>query len=81
MFSKSKKPENKGALLVFGKSNLKGKNVFYLSKKASLAEAAKNLYSKLRLIKKLGYKNISISKIPNKNIGIAINDRLKRASS
>ena len=32
-------------------------------------------------IKKLGYKNISITKIPNKNIGIAINDRLKRASS
>ena len=81
VYLNKKKPENEGALLVFGKSNLKGKNVFYLSKKASLAEAAKNLYSKLRLIKKLGYKNISITKIPNKNIGIAINDRLKRASS
>ena len=81
VYLNKKKPKNEGALLVFGKSDLKGKNVFYLSKKASLAEAAKNLYSKLRLIKKLGYKNISITKIPNKNIGIAINDRLKRASS
>ena len=53
VYLNKKKPENKGALLVFGKSNLKGKNVFYLSKKASLAEAAKNLYSKLRLIKNL----------------------------
>jgi len=75
------KPKNNGALLVFGKSNLKGKNIFYLSKKALLAEAARNLYSKLRLIKKSGYKSIYITKIPNKNIGIAINDRLKRASS
>ena len=81
VYLNKKKPENKGALLVFGKSNLKGKNVFYLSKKASLIEAARNLYSKLRLIKKSGYKSISITKIPNKNIGIAINDRLKRASS
>ena len=81
VYLNKKKPKNKGALLVFGKSNFKGENIFYLSKNKSLLEAAKNLYSKLRLIKKLGYKNISITKIPNKNIGIAINDRLKRASS
>ena len=60
---------------------MKGENIFYLSKKKSLDEAAKNLYKKLREIKKKGFKNISITKIPNKDIGIAINDRLKRASS
>ena len=60
---------------------MKGKNIFYLSKKKSLDEAAKNLYKKLRQIKKMGFKNISITKIPNKGVGIAINDRLKRASS
>ena len=49
--------------------------------KIDLKRLAKKKKFKLRLIKKLGYKNISISKIPNKNIGIAINDRLKRASS
>lgn len=74
------KPKKNGALLIFGKSKVKGKNIFYLSKKKSLPEAAKNLYSKLRLIKNKGYKSISVNKIPNKSIGIAINDRLKRAS-
>ena len=75
------KSKSKGALLVFGKTKMKGENIFYLSKKKSLEEAAKNLYKKLREIKKKGFKNISITKIPNKDIGIAINDRLKRASS
>ena len=42
-------------------------------------EAAKNLYKKLRQIKKMGFKNISITKIPNKGVGIAINDRLKKS--
>jgi len=81
VYLNKKKPKINGALLVFGQSKFKGENIFYLSKSASLVEAAKNLYSKLRLIKKCGYKSISITKIPNKNIGIAINDRLKRASS
>jgi len=75
------KNKDRGALLVFGKTKMKGKNIFYLSKKKSLDEAAKNLYKKLRQIKKMGFKNISITKIPNKGVGIAINDRLKRASS
>jgi L-threonylcarbamoyladenylate synthase len=73
-------PKKNGALLVFGKNNLKGKNIFYLSKKGSLDEAAKNLYSMLRNIKNKGFKNISINKIPNHGVGIAINDRLQRAS-
>ena len=81
IYLERKKNKTKGALLVFGKTKLKGDNIFYLSKKGSLDEAAKNLYKKLRKIKKMGFKSISISKIPNKNIGIAINDRLKRASS
>ena len=68
-------------LLVFGKTKLKGKNIFYLSKSKSLDECAKKLYLKLRQIKKLKYKMISVTKIPNQGIGIAINDRLKRASS
>lgn len=75
------KARKNGALLIFGKNKSKGKNIFYLSKKGSLEEAGKNLYLKLRQIKKFGYKNISVNKIPNKGFGIAINDRLKRASS
>ena len=81
VFLNQQKPKPGGALLVFGKTKLKGKNIFYLSKSKSLDECAKKLYLKLRQIKKLKYKTISVTKIPNQGIGIAINDRLKRASS
>ena len=43
--------------------------------------AAKNLYKIFRRIKKLGYTKIYVSNIPNKKIGIAINDRIKRAAN
>ena len=56
------------------------KNYFYISKTNNLKQAAKNLYKTLRIIKKNGYKKIAIEKIPNKNIGEAINDRILRAS-
>ena len=41
---------------------------------------SENLYKTLRKIKKLNYKKICVMKIPNKKLGIAINDRLKRAA-
>ena len=55
-------------------------NFYFLSKNGNLKEAAKNLYSTLRKIKKNRYKSIAVSKIPNKGLGKTINDRLKRAS-
>ena len=55
-------------------------NYYFLSKKGNLREAAKNLYSTLRKIKKDKYKSIAVSKIPNKGLGKTINDRLLRAS-
>jgi L-threonylcarbamoyladenylate synthase len=74
------KAKPNGALLVFGKHTI-AKNIFFLSKKSSLSEAGKNLYTRLREIKESGFKNISITKIPEHGIGMAINDRLQRASS
>ena len=56
------------------------KNTFNLSKNSNLKEAASNLYAIFRKIKNLKYKKIYVAKIPNKGIGIAINDRLRRAS-
>ena len=53
---------------------------FYLSKKSDLKEAAKNLYSTLRKIKKDGYKRIAVEKIPKIGLGLSINDRLNRAA-
>ena len=53
---------------------------FSLSENSDLDIAASNLYKTFRLIKSRGYKKIQISKIPNTGSGIAINDRIKRAS-
>ena len=46
-----------------------------------MKEAASNLYKTFRKIKKQGFKKIYVVKIPNLGAGIAINDRLKRASN
>ena len=62
------------------KKKLNRPNYYFLSKKGSLREAAKNLYSTLRKIKKNKYKSIAVSKIPNRGLGKTINDRLLRAS-
>ncbi len=69
------------ALLTFGKSWPKGsKTTLNLSINSDLKEAAANLFSMLNKLDKSGAKNIAVTKIPNKGIGIAINDKLKRAS-
>ena len=75
-----KKPKNNEAFLLIKKRKIKSKNYYYLSKKNDLKQAAKNLYSFLRKIKKKGYKMIAVEKIPNIGIGKTINDRLNRAS-
>ena len=78
----NRKPENSSdAYIVFGKKFKKLKNHFNLSKKADLKEAAANLYKTMRKIKKSGYKRIFVSPIPNRGVGLAINDRIKRASN
>ena len=76
-----KKPSSSNhAYIVFGKRYKNFNNYFNLSKKGNLKEAASNLYKIMRMIKKNGYKKIFVSNIPNKGPGIAINDRLMRAS-
>jgi L-threonylcarbamoyladenylate synthase len=75
-----KKAKNNEAFIVFGKKYKKAKNIFNLSSKSNLNEAARNLYKMLRLIKKKNYKMICVSSIPQTGIGLAINDRLSRAA-
>ena len=74
-----KHPVDKSAYLNFGKKHKKEfKN---LSEKGSLNEAAKNLYHFIFLAdQNKDFKTISIAPIPNRDIGEAINDRLKRAA-
>ena len=78
----NKKPSSlNDAYIVIGKKFSNKKNFFNLSKNNNLYEAAANLYKTMRIIKKKGYKKIFVTKIPNLGPGIAINDRLKRASN
>ena len=69
------------ALIGFGKKFKSGKNHFNLSENGNLKEVANNLYKTMRKIKKQNFKSIAVVKIPNKGIGRAINDRLKKASN
>ena len=75
-----KKTKKGEALLLIKKNKINKINYYFLSKKGDLKEAAKNLYTILRKIKKDNYKSIAVGKIPNKGIGKTINDRLLRAS-
>ena len=75
-----KKPKNDEAYVLIKKKNFFSKNFYYLTRRKNLKEAAKNLYSVLRKIKRDGYKKIAIEKIPNIGLGKTINDRIIRAS-
>jgi L-threonylcarbamoyladenylate synthase len=75
-----------GALcLNFGSSNLLGSFEINLSKTGSLEEAARNLFSYLRLLDKkaseLSSSCIVVAPIPNSGVGIAINERLEKAAA
>ena len=75
-----KKIKKDEAFLLVKKGKINKTNHYFLSKKGNLKEAAKNLYSILRKIKKDNYKSIAVGKIPNEGFGKTINDRLSRAS-
>ena len=71
------------AWLTFGnlpKTLQKEKIMFNLSPSGNLFQACNLLYSGLRHLDSFGVKIIQVMPIPMKGIGIAINDRLKRAS-
>ena len=71
------------AWLTFGnlpKTLQKEKIMFNLSPSGNLFQACNLLYSGLRYLDSFGVKNIQVMPIPMKGIGIAINDRLRRAS-
>ena len=75
-----KKIKKDEAFLLIKKNKINKTNYYFLSKNGDLKEAAKNLYTILRKIKKDNYKSIAVDKIPNIGIGKTINDRLLRAS-
>ncbi len=51
-----------------------------LSEKGDLLEAAANLFAYLKQLDRSDHKRIAVMDVPDKDIGIAINDRLRRAA-
>lgn len=66
-------------LLNFGVNALHAPHSLNLSPIGNLSEAAQNLFSFLRQLDKLN-QPICVAPIPQKGLGVAINDRLKRAA-
>lgn len=71
------------AFIAFGSHSAECKTdrVFNLSPSADLNEAASNLYSMLKLADATGTAAIAIAPIPFLGLGVAINDRLRRAAA
>ena len=72
--------ENDEALLAFGAALAGAMTVFNLSERSDLEEASSRLFAALRQLDASGAKKIAVMPIPNIGIGVAINDRLRRAA-
>lgn len=71
------------ALIVFGKSAFANKaaHVFQLSENEDLSEAALHLFSSLREADESDADLVIAEPVPEQGLGLAINDRLRRASA
>lgn len=67
--------------LNFGYSTLKAEHTLSLSETGDLAEAATNLFSHLAIFDERGVRKIAVAPIPDRGLGKAINDRLRRAAA
>lgn len=63
------------------KNEIDIKNQFILSKNGDLQEAARNLFEGLRWFDKTNLEKIFVELVPEHGLGLAINDRLKRAAA
>jgi len=70
------------ALLAFGKRAPKGaKETRWLSRSGDLREAAANLFAALRDLDRPEFSGIAVMPIPAQGLGLAVNDRLRRAAA
>lgn len=71
------------ALLAFGPDQfLRGGAIrLNLSSQGDLTEAAANLFAMLRALDRPGLSGIAVMPIPDQGLGVAINDRLRRAAA
>jgi L-threonylcarbamoyladenylate synthase len=76
-----KDPKPDEALIAFGnKIPFGAKKTLNLSNRGDLKEAAANLFATMRALDSPEFSGIAVMPIPDSGIGIAINDRLKRAA-
>lgn len=75
----AKKAKSGEAFLAFGSTEA-AHNV-NLSPVGDLKEAAANLFAMLRMLDQPNFKGIAVMRIPATGLGVAINDRLKRAAT
>jgi len=70
------------ALLAFGPETPSDcAEVLWLSRSGDLAEAAANLFAMLRRLDRPPFTGIAVMPIPERGLGCAINDRLRRAAA
>ena len=69
------------ALLTFGPDLRSGDTVLNLSETGDLMEAAANLFTMLRALDRDGIAGIAVAPVPDRGLGEAINDRLRRAAA
>jgi L-threonylcarbamoyladenylate synthase len=70
------------ALLAFGPEPLKGaKETINLSETGDVVEAAAGLFAALHRLDRRDIRGIAVMSIPREGLGIAINDRLRRAAA
>jgi L-threonylcarbamoyladenylate synthase len=69
------------ALLAFGTPLAGAARVFNLSEGSDLNEAAARLFTGLRTLDVAGVKRIAVMPMPDRGLGRAINDRLRRAAA
>jgi len=74
----AEQPRAGEALLGFGSCDDATLN---LSTTGNLVEAAANLYAMLHALDRAEFSAIAVTKIPNRGVGIAINDRLRRGAA
>lgn len=73
-------PADTAALLLAKPQQTTGKNIHWLSADGKLADIASSLYAKLRELDESGYRCILVEEAPELGLGLAVNDRLRRAS-
>jgi L-threonylcarbamoyladenylate synthase len=76
-------PRDGEAYLAFGAlpPGIGGDRLVNLSAAGDLAEAAANLFAALHALDRPGFSAIAVAPIPEIGIGVAINDRLRRAAA